>query len=130
VREMLPLAPLPCAETTKSQCYQVSLLSGAVAGVSASIVSQPADAVLTRMKDSQSLDAAAVISEIWEKRGPQGFFLGLSSRCVWAACIIAGQFLLYDVCKMILQITADDLTLFLDVIGSIEMGSHRINPQA
>jgi hypothetical protein len=82
------------------------------------------------MKDSQSLDAAAVISEIWEKRGPAGFFSGLSSRCVWAACIIAGQFLLYDVCKMILQITADDLTLFLDVIGSIEMGLHGSNPQA
>lgn len=126
---MLPLAPFPCAETTKSQYYQVSLLSGAVAGVSASIVSQPADAVLTRMKDSQSLDAAAVISEIWE-RGPKGFFVGLSSRCVWAAAIIAGQFLLYDVCKMILQITADDLTLFLDVIGSIEMGSHSSNPRA
>jgi len=45
------------------------------------------------------------------------------SRCVWAGAIIAGQFLLYEVCKGVFQITADDLSLFLDVIGSIELGS-------
>jgi len=101
----------------------VSLLSGAVAGVIATIVSQPADAVLTRMKDSESVDAATVISEIWKKAGPTGFFAGLGSRCVWAGAIIAGQFLLYEVCKGVLQITADDLALYLDVIGSIELGS-------
>lgn len=101
----------------------VSLLSGAVAGVIATIVSQPADAVLTRMKDSESVDAATVISEIWQKRGAQGFFAGLGSRCVWAGAIIAGQFLLYEVCKGVFQITSDDLSLFLDVIGSIALGS-------
>jgi len=101
----------------------VSLLSGAVAGVIATIVSQPADAVLTRMKDAESVDAATVISEMWAKGGPTGFFAGLGSRCVWAGAIIAGQFLLYEVCKGVFQITADDLSLFLDVIGSIELGS-------
>ncbi len=38
----------------------------------ATIVSQPADAVLTRMKDAESVDAASVIMEIWDKNGAQG----------------------------------------------------------
>lgn len=101
----------------------VSLVAGAVAGVASTIVSQPADSVLTRMKDSKSVDAATVVLDIWNTMGPKGFFSGLASRCAWAGIIISGQFLLYDIGKNVLQITTDDLTLFLDVIGSIELGS-------
>ncbi|KAJ1481170.1 hypothetical protein T484DRAFT_1808405 [Baffinella frigidus] len=50
-------------------------------------------------------------------RGPSG------SRCVWAGTIISGQFLIYDIFKNLFQITNDDLLLFLDVLGSIELGS-------
>ncbi|EKX36267.1 hypothetical protein GUITHDRAFT_79015, partial [Guillardia theta CCMP2712] len=95
----------------------VSLVAGLVAaGVSSSIVSQPADSVLTRMKDNSSGWQATVVLDIWRNMGPRGFFAGLGSRCVWAGAIIAGQFLLYEVCKNIFQITADDLALFLDVL--------------
>lgn len=114
---------LPVFAESQATQLLVSLLSGAVAGVIATVVSQPADAVLTRMKDSESLDAATVIAQIWQKGGPTGFFAGLGSRCVWAGAIIAGQFLLYEVFKNTFQITQEDLSLFLDVIGSIEVGS-------
>jgi len=66
---------------------------------------------------------SAVVMDIWNKAGFGGFFAGLISRCVWAGSIISGQFLLYDIGKNILQITSEDLTLFLDVISSIEIGS-------
>ena len=57
------------------------------------------------MKDNESLDAATVITQIWEKSGAGGFFAGLGSRCVWAGAIIAGQFLLYEVFKGVFQVS-------------------------
>mmetsp|Transcript_66905 Transcript_66905/g.160196 ORF Transcript_66905/g.160196 Transcript_66905/m.160196 type:complete len:679 (-) Transcript_66905:88-2124(-) len=92
----------------------VSLVSGAVAGVVSSIVSQPADTILSKINQGEgrrSLTDAAM--EIWNEQGVPGFFLGLGSRCIWAGCIISGQFFLYDVCKTFLGVR--DLRVFLDV---------------
>ncbi|CAJ1341027.1 unnamed protein product [Effrenium voratum] len=101
------------AERMETQLL-VSLFSGAVAGVVSSIVSQPADTVLTRMNQKEGranfLDTA---KEIFESEGVGGFFAGLGSRSVWAACIISGQFFLYDVCKSFLGVK--DLRMFLNV---------------
>ncbi|CAE7214031.1 mcfN [Symbiodinium natans] len=84
------------AEKTETQLL-VSFVSGAVAGLSSSIISQPADTILTRMNQKQGraffLETGR---EILEEQGAQGFFAGLGSRSLWAACIISGQFFLYD----------------------------------
>jgi len=102
------------ANQTETQLL-VSLLSGAVAGLTASIVSQPADTILTRMNQKTAGRAFFFDTgrEIWEEQGVQGFFAGLGSRSVWAACIISGQFFLYDVCKAFLGVK--DLRMFLNV---------------
>eukprot|EP00415_Alexandrium_ostenfeldii_P003574 UN3574 len=101
------------AESVETQLL-VSLFSGAVAGVVSSIVSQPADTVLSKMNQqggrTSFIDVGA---QIYKEQGLQGFFLGLGSRCVWAGCIISGQFFLYDVCKSLLGVK--DLRMFLDV---------------
>ena len=106
------LAP-SLAEKTETQLL-VSFISGAVAGITSSIVSQPADTVLTRMNQKQGraffLETG---QEIYSEQGIQGFFAGLGSRSVWAACIISGQFFLYDVCKSFLGVK--DLRMFLNV---------------
>merc|ERR1712217_831918 len=92
----------------------VSLLSGAVAGVVSSIVSQPADTVLSKLnQEGGRRSFMDVAGEIYTTLGPSGFFLGLGSRCLWAGCIISGQFFLYDVCKSLLGV--QDLRIFLDV---------------
>jgi len=116
-------ATFPVMGSTTFLSLTVSLISGAVAGVGSTIVSQPADTVLTKMKENSSVDAATVVIDIWQRRGPIGFFDGITSRCVWAGTIISGQFLIYDIFKNLFQITNDDLLLFLDVLGSIELGS-------
>ena len=36
--------------------------------------------VLTKMKENSSVDAATVVIDIWQRRGPIGFFDGLASR--------------------------------------------------
>jgi len=101
------------AQSVETQ-LAVSLFSGAVAGVTSSIVSQPADTVLSRMNQgggrSSFLEAGG---EVYQEDGLPGFFRGLGSRCVWAGCIISGQFFLYDLCKNLLGVK--DLRMFLDV---------------
>ena len=111
----------------------ISLLSGAIAGVFASIVSQPADVVLSRIAQGEGssqqvgklpgrINQAALLqqaaAEIERKYGLAGFFRGLPSRCLWSGAIIAGQFFLYDLFKEALHITANDLALFYDAFGA------------
>ena len=105
----------------------VSLLSGAIAGVASAIVSQPADVVLSAVAKGAEpgveqgslrgkVDQIALLQTtargIFRQYGAGGFYLGLSSRCLWSAAIIAGQFFLYDVFKTALHVTAADLTVF------------------
>ncbi|KAJ1481169.1 mitochondrial carrier domain-containing protein [Baffinella frigidus] len=51
-------ATFPVMGSTTFLSLTVSLISGAVAGVGSTIVSQPADTVLTKMKENSSVDAA------------------------------------------------------------------------
>jgi hypothetical protein len=52
------------------------------AGFLSSIASQPADTVLTRMKESGNLPAHKAIRDIHRNYGVTGFFAGLPSRYV------------------------------------------------
>ncbi|CAM9262726.1 unnamed protein product [Choristocarpus tenellus] len=109
------------AEQTSTQ-LTVSLISGLVAGVVAAIVSQPADTVLSTMNRDPGLSSVFETGRgIIEERGIRGLFLGLSSRIVWSGAIISGQFLLYDVCKTALHVSAYDLRVYLDVLSSARL---------
>jgi len=98
----------------------VSLAAGGIAGVISSIVSQPADSVLTFVAKRGAsggglgiLDGAKMMVE---EDGPGSLFRGLGSRSVWAGCIIAGQFLLYDVFRAYFGISGEDLTQVFELV--------------
>ncbi len=82
-------------------------------------MSQPADSVLTYVSKQRAggnlgvFDGAKIMVQ---KEGVGSFFRGLVSRCVWAGCIIAGQFLLYDVFRSLFGITADDLNQVFEIV--------------
>ena len=85
-----------------------------------SIVSQPADSVLTFVAKRGAsggglgiLDGAKMMVE---EDGPESLFRGLGSRSVWAGCIIAGQFLLYDVFRAYFGISDEDLTQVFELV--------------
>jgi solute carrier family 25 phosphate transporter 3 len=116
----------------------VSLLSGAIAGVGAAVVSQPADVVLSRVAQGEGpskvvgklpggVNQFALLQQtaktIVRSYGLAGLYLGLPSRCIWSGAIIAGQFFLYDVFKAALHVTAADLTLFYDAMGAAALGT-------
>jgi len=77
----------------------VSLVAGGFSGALSSLVSQPADAVLTYVAQDSSKGLGVLEGSrlMIEESGVSSLFRGLGSRSLWAACIISGQFLLYDV---------------------------------
>lgn len=96
----------------------VSLVAGAISGALSSVVSQPADSVLTYVA-KQSTGSMSVVDGaklMVQKDGVGSLFRGLGSRCVWASCIIAGQFLLYDVFRGMFGITGNDLDQVFELI--------------
>jgi solute carrier family 25 phosphate transporter 3 len=97
----------------------VSLVAGGFSGALSSVVSQPADAVLTyvaqRNDGKGSLGVIEGCQLMVEESGIGSLFRGLGSRSLWAASIIAGQFLLYDVFRNFFGVTVDDLTQVFDL---------------
>ena len=98
----------------------VSLVAGGLSGTISSIVSQPADSVLTyAAQNSRGTSSMGIIEGcrvMVEEEGAGSLFRGLGSRCVWAGTIIAGQFLLYDVFRTIFKVGPDDLSQVYQVI--------------
>ena len=128
-------AAYPALAASVATSLGVSLLSGALAGAVSTVVSQPADVVLSRMAASGAADASDeapgagggeaagagfvdTARAIGDEYGPRGFFLGVGPRVLWAAAIISGQFFLYDVMKTLTRTTAPDLATYLDALAS------------
>ena len=97
----------------------VSLVAGGFSGALSSVVSQPADAVLTYVAQKNDSGRALGVIEgcqlMVEESGISSLFRGLGSRSLWAASIIAGQFLLYDIFRNYLGVAADDLMQIYDI---------------
>jgi solute carrier family 25 (mitochondrial phosphate transporter), member 3 len=99
----------------------VSLVAGGWSGVISSAFSQPADSVLTYVSKEGSVNIGGKmnlldgVQQMIANDGPSSLFRGLGSRCVWAGCIIAGQFLLYDIFRTVFGVSADDLSQVFQV---------------
>ena len=92
----------------------VSLVAGGFSGTLSSVVSQPADSVLTYVAQNSGEKGSLGLIEgcflMVEEDGLGSLFRGLGSRCVWAGSIIAGQFLLYDVFRTAFGVSGQDLS--------------------
>lgn len=94
----------------------VSLAAGGFSGVLSSVVSQPADSLLTYVaKDDRDMGLWEGARAMIVEDGPTSLFRGLGSRCVWAGSIIAGQFFLYDIFRTYFGVSSEDLTQLLEI---------------
>jgi solute carrier family 25 phosphate transporter 3 len=101
----------PFLRDSPATALGVTLMAGALSGVLSSVVSQPADSVLTYIsKNSVKQSLASSISTMVEDDGVGSLFRGLGGRCIWAAAIISGQFVLYDIFRSALGINTEDLS--------------------
>jgi solute carrier family 25 phosphate transporter 3 len=91
----------------------VSLVAGAFAGALSSIVSQPADSVLTKVAQDSKAASRGLLGagiDMLQSEGIGSLYRGVGSRCIWATCIISGQFLLYDVFRTCSGVSPDNLS--------------------
>lgn len=79
----------------------VSLLSGVIAGVSAAIISHPADTLLSKVNKAGAGGEGSIMTRLGRIASEIGFVklctVGLGARCVMIGTLTAGQFLLFDV---------------------------------
>ena len=96
----------------------VSLAGGILGGITAAVVSNPADATITEMKKAKSdIGPVEAFQILLEDGGPPRLLTGLGLRMVFYSLIVSLQFLVYDAVRFALGIGADDLKLYLDVLG-------------
>lgn len=96
----------------------VSLFCGSLAGISAAVVSNPADAIISEMKKIKSDDGPiTTFSKLIDRGGVTSLFRGLGVRMLFYTLLVSLQFLIYDFVRFSLGIGSDDLKLYLDVLG-------------
>ncbi|CAM9800459.1 unnamed protein product, partial [Chrysoparadoxa australica] len=115
---------LPQASESVPLSLGISLLSGMIAGVVASLVSQPSDTIMTEVNDGEGNGAEDLIGTVkakWEAQGAQGFYKGSVPRAIKSAANIAIQFFVYDAAKKLLHVAPADIKLFYDVLSGVEL---------
>jgi solute carrier family 25 phosphate transporter 3 len=108
----------PAAKEDIQLSLFVSLAGGALGGFVAAIFSNPADATISEMKKAKTglnfVEAAKVLTD---KGGTANLFRGLPIRMAFYPVVVSLQFLVYDSVRLSLGIGADDLKVYLDVLG-------------
>ena len=119
----------PFLRDSTATALGVTVVAGALSGALSSVVSQPADSVLTyiaknkgdsAVQDQSSKSTFDMVASMIDEEGVSSLFRGLGSRCVWAAAIISGQFFLYDVFRTALGINNDDLSQIFSFVINTE----------
>jgi len=113
----------PAAQEDIQLSLLVSLVGGIFGGAMAAVISNPADATISEMKKSVSdmspLDAAR---SVIERGGYPNLMRGLPIRMCFYPLVVSSQFLIYDAIRIYLGVGADDLKVYLDVLGGALQG--------
>lgn len=80
----------------------VSCTAGVIAGVLAAVISHPGDTILSKVNQEEGDEGSLVqIQRVVRAAGVRGLFAGLEVRILQVACMIGGQFLIYDTIKLV-----------------------------
>jgi solute carrier family 25 phosphate transporter 3 len=108
----------PVAQEDIQLSLFVSLAGGALGGIAAAVVSNPADATVSEMKKAKtSLGPWQAANALIVRGGIPALFSGLPLRMFFYSLMISLQFVVYDSVRYALGIGSDDLKLYLDVLG-------------
>merc|ERR1712023_432274 len=88
------------ATMSKTGNVSVSLASGVIAGVSAAIISHPADTLLSKINKAGAGGDGGMVSRLYNIAAETGIYnlctQGLFARCVMIGTLTAGQFGIFD----------------------------------
>lgn len=89
------------------QVTSINLGSGLIAGVTAAIISQPADTLLSKINKQKGAEGSisSRLIKMSGELGVKGLFLGLGARMVMVGALTAGQFAIYGDIKRVLNAT-------------------------
>jgi len=108
----------PAATEDLQLSLLVSLTGGTLGGLLAAVVSNPADVTISEMKKAKTdMTPGEAFEKVLVRGGPRALFTGLPLRLVFYSLVVSLQFLVYDSVRIALGIGADDLKLYLDVLG-------------
>lgn len=87
---------------------EVSFGAALAASILACVLSHPGDVVLTATYKDPSANSSftEVLGEVYERKGLEGFFTGITTRFVHVGAIITSQLVLYDFVKQMLGLPA------------------------
>lgn len=87
---------------------EVEFFAAFLASILACLASHPGDVVLTATyKVSGSNDGfVQVVTNLYDQKGINGFFAGISARFFHVGAIITSQLILYDIIKQLLGLPA------------------------
>ena len=113
------LQTFPAAQEDIQLSLIVSLVSGMMGGLAAAIVSNPADATISEMKKSTTkVSPVEAVQNVIQRGGYANLMRGLPIRMLFYPLIVSMQFFVYDAVRLYLGVGADDLKVYLDVLGS------------
>jgi len=113
----------PAAQEDIQLSLLVSLVGGIFAGAMAAVISNPADATISEMKKSVSdMSPMDAFNSVVERGGYQNLYRGLPIRMCFYPLVVSTQFLVYDAIRIYLGVGADDLKVYLDVLGGALQG--------
>jgi solute carrier family 25 (mitochondrial phosphate transporter), member 3 len=120
----------PVAREDVQLSLLVSLAGGMLGGLCAAIASNPGDATVSEMKKAKTdMGMGGAITVLLEREGPSSLFRGLPLRMAFYPLVVSLQFLVYDAVRLSLGIGADDLKVYLDVLGSaLKDGGSMVGP--
>ena len=96
----------------------VSLFGGTLGGIAATIVSNPADVVVSELKKSKTeMSAWEAVEVLKERAGLSAFAKGMSLRMIYYSLLVSLQFFLYDSVRIALGVGTDDMKLYLNVLN-------------
>lgn len=120
----------PAAKEDIQLSLLVSLAGGILGGLVAAVVSNPADCTISEMKKARSdITPLAAAQGLVEKGGYANLMRGLPVRMAFYPLVVSLQFLVYDAVRIYLRVGADDLKVYLDVLGgALKGGGSMVGP--
>ena len=96
----------------------VVIVGGTLGGIAATIVSNPADVVISELKKSKTeMSALEAVEMLKERSGLSAFASGMSLRMIFYSLLVSLQFFLYDSVRIALGVGSDDMKLYLNVLN-------------
>ena len=107
----------------------VSLVGGTLGGIAATIVSNPADVVVSELKKTKTeMTAWEAVESLIQRSGLSVFATGMKLRMIFYSLLVSLQFFLYDSVRIALGVGTDDVSMELSLLFHVHLMHINLHP--